>query len=109
MEKAANQINRTDYTKYTTYWGDGYGRDSYIVTGNGGLRGYMAPEAGIVTGYNARSQGSRLQINQNHQFQRGASKKETTVFKYFGDGTGRDNYVVIDCGGLIPKYVNKGV
>ena len=31
------------------------------------------------------------------------------MFKYFGDGAGRDSYVVADSGGLIPKYVNKGV
>lgn len=30
--------------------------------------------------------------------------KEATVWKYFGDGSGRDSYVIKDCGGLIPSY-----
>jgi hypothetical protein len=34
--------------------------------------------------------------------------KAATAIKYFGDGTGRDSYVVADSGGLIPKYMNKG-
>ena len=34
--------------------------------------------------------------------------KETTVMRYYGDGTGRDGYVLNDCGGLIPKYINRG-
>ena len=33
--------------------------------------------------------------------------KEATVWKYFGDGTGRDSYVIQDCGGLIPNYSGK--
>lgn len=28
--------------------------------------------------------------------------------RYFGDGSGRDSYVVADSGGLIPKYASKG-
>ena len=34
--------------------------------------------------------------------------KGAVGFKYYGDGTGRDSYVVVDSGGLIPKYSNKG-
>ena len=30
--------------------------------------------------------------------------KAATVLKYFGDGTGRDSYVIKECGGLIPSY-----
>ena len=32
-------LSRTWYPKYTTYTGDGSGRDGYIVFGNGGLTG----------------------------------------------------------------------
>ena len=32
--------------------------------------------------------------------------KEATVFKYFGDGSGRDFYVTKDSGGLIPPYAS---
>lgn len=34
--------------------------------------------------------------------------KDAVAFRYYGDGTGRDSYVVADSGGLIPKYVSKG-
>ena len=33
--------------------------------------------------------------------------KEATVWKYFGDGSGRDSYVVKDSGGLIPEYPSR--
>jgi len=36
--EASQSLARTDYQKYTTYRGDGYGRDSYILLANGGLR-----------------------------------------------------------------------
>jgi len=34
-----SSLNRTYYPKYTTYWGDGSGRDGYAVFENGGLHG----------------------------------------------------------------------
>jgi hypothetical protein len=48
-------IYRTSHEKYTTYWGDGSGRDSYAIVGNAGLRkpgSYLnsAPK----TGYQAK-------------------------------------------------------
>ena len=52
---------------------------------------------------------SKLFINQACQFKKPVGSKEATAFRYFGDGTGRDSYVVADSGGLVPKYVNKGV
>lgn len=39
-------INRTYNPKWVTYWGDGQGRDGYIVFNNGGLnqlRDYKGP------------------------------------------------------------------
>ena len=32
--------------------------------------------------------------------------KDPTVLKYFGDGTGRDSYVIQESGGMIPYYVS---
>jgi hypothetical protein len=32
------------------------------------------------------------------------SRKEATAIRYFGDGTGRDSYVVAESGGLIPPF-----
>ena len=37
MVDACVSINRTYNPKFVTYWGDGAGRDGYIVFGNGGL------------------------------------------------------------------------
>ena len=79
------------------------------MTGNGGLRGPTATQAEINTGYQAKANSTRLYTNQNHQFKRLVANKEPTALRYFGDGTGRDSYVVADSGGLVPKYVNKGV
>ena len=50
-----------------------------------------------------------MYTNQAHQFKRPSGGKDATAFKYYGDGAGRDSYVVADSGGLIPKYVSKGV
>ena len=36
---ASKSLGRTEHVKHTTYWGDGMGRDTYILTGNGGLVG----------------------------------------------------------------------
>lgn len=40
-------LNRTYNPKWVTYWGDGNGRDQYIVFNNGGLnelRDYKGPQ-----------------------------------------------------------------
>lgn len=85
------------------------GRDSYIITGNGGLVGDAnMPKTSTWTGYQPTNNTTKMFVNQNHQFRKPSGSKEATAFKYFGDGTGRDAYVVADSGGLIPKYVNKG-
>ena len=38
-----NTLNRTEHIKFTTYGGDGNGRDSYIISNDGGLM-RSAPE-----------------------------------------------------------------
>ena len=108
MENISQQLARTHHEKYATYWGDGFGRDSYIITGNGGLRSHNAPKVDIQTGYQAQPIG-RMNTGINNQFKRLVGSKDATALKYFGDGAGRDSYVVADSGGLVPKYVNKGV
>ena len=47
MRNVSKQISRTEHLKYATYWGDSFGRDSYIITGNGGLRSHNAPKVDI--------------------------------------------------------------
>ena len=106
---ASTSIARTYDPKYTTYRGDGQGRDSYVFMGNGGL---VAPGAYTTNapqiGYQRPKKSSTLYINQPIQQTFVTGSKEATAFKYFGDGSGRDSYVITDCGGLIPKYSNKG-
>lgn len=110
INNVSASLARTEHIKHTTYWGDGMGRDTYVLHGNGGLVGDKnMPATSPFTGYQPTNNTTALYINQNHQFQRGSAHKEATVFKYFGDGAGRDSYVVADSGGLIPKYVSKGV
>lgn len=100
------QISRTEHVKHVTYWGDGHGRDSYVLEGNGGLdKGPITP---IWTGYQPTNNTTSLYINQAHQFKKINSHKDAVAFRYFGDGSGRDSYVVVDSGGLIPKYKSKG-
>lgn len=92
---------------YTVYHGDGQGRDSYIIVGNAGL---IKPDAYKNTppllGYQPLNR-STLYHGQTKQFH--GALKEPTVWKYFGDGSGRDGYVVIDSGGLIPQYSGKAI
>ena len=75
-----------------------------MITGNGGL---LKPEAydnvAPRTGYQPK-------VRSNSSLYAGEMKpycgygKEATVLKYYGDGTGRDSYVVKESGGMIPVY-----
>lgn len=49
-----------------------------------------------------------MYVNQPNMKYHAAAHKEATVFSYFGDGTGRDSYVVANSGGLIPRYIQNG-
>ena len=109
MFKLRLELGRTEHPKYTPYWGDGYGRDTYVLSGNGGLVGERnMPTTSPWTGFQTTKATTALYTNQNHQFKKANGHKESTALRYFGDGTGRDSYVVADSGGLIPKYVSKG-
>ena len=84
-------LNRTSHLKYTTYTGDGSGRDGYVVFGNGGLH-----ELRFYNGSQPRSG-----FNNNKNFAPkpyAAPKKDATAFDYVPDGTGRDSYVIFNYG-----------
>ena len=49
------------------------------------------------------------QGNQSKRFKYVLNRKEATSIKYFGDGSGRDGYVIKECGGLIPNYKDNDV
>ena len=96
MEKFPNSLglHRAPTNLFSTYWGDGHGRDSYITVGNAGLLKpgtYLnrAPQ----TGYSPKIVAcSALYTNQVKPFF--GAGKEPTALRYYGDGSGRDSYVV---------------
>ena len=83
--KEACPIDRTYYPKYTTYTGDGAGRDHYIVFNNGGLHGLRDYRAQTKPGFN---------LGPNLPHEKVTPCKEPTAFDYKPDGTGRDTYII---------------
>lgn len=83
--KDASPINRTCNPKYTTYTGDGMGRDHYIVFNNGGLHTLRDYSAAQYNGFN---------LGPNLPSSSVTPKKDATAFDYKPDGTGRDLYVI---------------
>ena len=81
---------RTSYPKHTSYHGDGNGRDTYIITGYGGLIKDGAKGASIMsspfTGYQTQKHTTALYINQGNQLRRSGVSKESTSLLYYGDG-----------------------
>ena len=67
------------------------------------------PTTSAWTGFQPSKNTTAMYINQAHQMKRLNGHKEAAAMKYYGDGAGRDSYIVVDSGGLVPKYVNKGV
>jgi len=79
-------LNRTYHPKYTTYTGDGSGRDGYVVFGNGGLHDLRV--------YNGSVKTNNWQSGYPGMFKGVTPKKDATAFDYPPDGTGRDTYVI---------------
>jgi len=83
---------RTFSPKYLNYFGDGSGRDTYVVTNNGGSM-------------NSSKHGMLRRPFKNTLHNRDLSPKlEAMPVNYHSDGTGRDSYVVANGGGLICDY-----
>jgi hypothetical protein len=99
-------LYRTSNPTYTTYRGDGQGRDSYAIVGNGGL---VRPDAfknvAPSTGYNHRYVGSAFSIKPSAPAIIG--KKNATAERYWGNGAGRETYILVNCGGGIEPYSSK--
>ena len=83
--KDPSPINRTYHPKYTSYFGDGNGRDNYVIFNNGGLHGLRDYRGSHFNGFNLGPNAKRDAIT---------PKKEPTAFDYKPDGTGRDLYVI---------------
>jgi hypothetical protein len=78
-------LYRTYDPKWTTYQGDGTGRDSYIVFGNGGLT-----DMKVLNGLQPKN----WLYSTNVMLKGVTPKKDATAFDYKPDGTGRDSYII---------------
>ena len=90
-EQAHITCARTSNVKYTTYTGDGAGRDGYIVFANGGL--HHVPRY-----YNGASPKSNYDQHPRIPKMVTQPRKEATAFDYVPDGSGRDGYVIFNYG-----------
>jgi len=84
-------LTRTNGCTYASYWGDGQGRDSYIVTNNGGNT-------------TMNKNGMQNRKNRAPRELQPAPCKAPAALIYRADGTGRDNYVLKNSGGLTKEH-----
>jgi len=82
-------LDRTDNQKWTTYTGDGNGRDGYIVFGNGGLNELRYYEGSKPVGFRQSPVRHSPKVT---------ACKEATAFDYPPDGSGRDSYIIRNYG-----------
>ena len=87
-------LQRTYDPKVIGYLPDGLGRDTYIISTNGGLSKSFQNTAGFVTSadFSPRQKPSPLGKG---------VRKDPAAFKYKADGTGRDSYIIYNSGGLL--------
>ena len=79
------ELNRTFHPKTSTYWGDGTGKDSYIVMANGGFNETRKYQGQQYNGWKTSTYGSAPYV---------APHKEATAVDYVPDGSGRDTYII---------------
>ena len=95
-------VYRTSNVTYVTYYGDGNGRDSYVIDKNGGLRKekeYLGSQAKSSWNINTKIP--------KFEKEKGIPRKGVSVIHYQPDGSGRDSYV-IKCNGGTQKEYTKG-
>jgi hypothetical protein len=92
-------IDRSIPAKYVNYFGDGNGRDSYIVCSNGGL----APHRNILNKAERPGFLYSLKARVRHQ---SSSVHKVPSFDYISDGSGRDSYILQNSGGLKHDFKN---
>lgn len=80
--------NSMPIPKYSNYQNDGFGRDSYIKLDNGGFLNKLNKVKLIEN------------FDKNSTIRYYNTKRNVAPFKYRSDGTGRDNYVLHEHGGL---------
>ena len=97
-----DSLKRTEHMKFTTYQGDGSGRDSYIIMNDGGL--IPQPQyhgIGAKCDYLAKTHLSASKVSQV------LCKPQQSVY-YPPDGTGRDGYVIKNHGGTCNEDFGQG-
>lgn len=94
-------LQRTFYPKYVSYFGDGSGRDAFIVQNNGTLCVPIKKGMGH-TGVHLQKYNSTVARRRSI-----SPHKDATTFYYQSDGSGRDGYVLKDNGGLRATYNNR--
>ncbi|CDW73721.1 UNKNOWN [Stylonychia lemnae] len=105
MDFSLFQNSSSIQPKYTHYAPDGHGRDTYVIANNGGLLS-MAGAKIPHTGYQQKSVPTQFFVNQQQHNYSFSPRKEPTSLRYYGDGSGRDGYVIQDFGGLVKTYGN---
>ena len=83
---------RTISPKYASYFGDGSGRDTYVVLNNGGLT--HADKAHMM----------KRPFRNTTQNRDRTPLKNAVPLTYHSDGSGRDSYVIQNSGGLVNDY-----
>jgi hypothetical protein len=86
------QLMRTFSPKYANYFGDGSGRDTYVVLNNGGLANCDKKHM------------LRRPFRNTLQNRNAGPLKDAVSHTYHSDGTGRDSYVIHNSGGLVRDY-----
>ena len=100
---------------YSTYWGDGDGRDSYVVFGNGGQRKEPQPQSWVSAQEQLQtnsSNGGGWRAFTNSKPEPAYDPKKLAfsgprpnMLTYYGDGSGRDGYVISQYpGGNLREY-----
>ena len=86
-----SKMHRTFYPKYSNYFGDGSGRDTYVVLNNGGLA-------------NSDKRAMMWRPSKVPKVMDAKIHKKVASLAYRSDGTGRDSYVVNNNGGLVADF-----
>ena len=84
------------------YYGDGTGRDSYIVIQNGGLT--KIERKGMQNNRFTYNDVKACYLPSSQK----SPRKEATSFTYQSDGSGRDSYVLQNSGGLVNDFKGLG-
>jgi len=87
-----NVKNSIPIPKYTTYYSDGFGRDTYILSNNGGFLEKLDKVKSV----------EKFDINSNLHYCN--TRRNVAPLKYHSDGSGRDNYVLQENGGLVKDF-----